>query len=318
MSTRQKERLANEKKKAKEDRRTLVQAALLDVMDKQINSAPWNMFTSNSMRQLFHTAMPELDIIPLARSYIKGHAARTPARAAVASDIEEKATDQILRTRALLAKLLCATDDALDANTLSCQVTLPTSTIKQLEDDVRWMTTEQLMDGDAWAKELLYHPTAFFYPVKPRIDENQVVAKQTARSNGAQSRGLIGSIVSGASASPPTIDAMMDRLHSASSATSFYPAVFNKALRPERTTPVGRELHVDSVLRDTATFLLQSGQEDLEPQWVLELALNNIACFQCGHCPDLAKAKHGQTSGAVNWTQMVSDISPSVLDILHC
>lgn len=308
MIRRRKIRIEEERRKDKENRRALVEATLLDVREQQIDSTPWNSVHPNPMSGLFHAAMPELDKIPVARSYIKGHHSRMPARDKVASDIQAKAEDQIMRTRALLAKLLCAADEHQSTvNSTECATRLDSDLVKIIEQQVDKMTKEELLKGDGEARDLLYNPTAFFYPLKTRNGEGKRPVLPPTSTEASRERPLVGAPISN---NPLSAEAMIDQLLSTSSATSFYPAVFKKSYRPERTTPMARELRVDSVLRQTAAYILENVEPRLDIGLVMELALKNTAGFQCSHCLELTEVPGDEPLGAMNWTQMVRISQP--------
>jgi hypothetical protein len=259
------------------------------------------------MARMFKEALPTLDVLPLARKYVKGRMGHTPSRERVSLESEEKAREHILRTRALLVKLLDATNLARGTMDPTVRdVVINAATIKELEAEVRTMTLEDVLQFDSRNRQILFHPAAIFVP------------KKRSRPMRAHGRvGLPSHSHTTVSHRPESSSNGSDALYSS---TWFYPSVFRLFPRPQNTSPNFRDLCVHSSLSNAAAHILQHNSEPLDPMWIMHLALTDAQVFQCDYCvtepSSASRSIDNDSNQTMNWIQIVSIIPRKLRNIL--
>lgn len=317
MEARRKARALKQKHAAKIGRRGFVERNVLGALREEIETAPWGAGEAeerlNVMKPLLHAVVPHIDIMPIARTFIKGHTSKPPSHLAVVTDTKSTTQLHFLRIRAFLAKMVLATDEIrVTTQANSRTVVLGAETLREIERSVQGMTLEALLEGDVEVKRLLFHPAAFFRP-KNLIDPSKLasedptpdyIKKNWTKSNAPAHYSLSEISHKFIPANPFAIHSktLGDRTTISNSAKSFYPAVFKDSKRPPHTTVQAREVQVDIALRETAVYLLARSEPRLDEEKVMDMALRNVMGFVCELC-GACKAKK---IGMMTWTQIVS------------
>lgn len=302
---RRKRRVIERRASEKANRRNFVQRSIARLITKELDVAPYCVEPRDAMARMFKEALPSLDILPLARKYVKGRMKQVPSRERVSLESEERAREHMLRTRALLVRLLDATNLAREtADSADRDVPTSAATIKELEAEVRAMTLEDVLQNDPRNRQVLFHPAAIFVP------------KKTSKSIASGRIGLPSHIHNTISYHPASgSDALF-------SSTWFYPSVFRLFPRPQNTSPNFRDLYVHAALSNAAVRILQHNFEPLDPMSIMHLALTDAQVFLCDYCVVEQNTSHSKANNLnlkMNWIQIVSTmISQTTKISLRC
>lgn len=285
------------------NRNEIVENILQEISDDQTNAfkdmhAPASQMThhydisrrqatseeiESAIKKYLFSVLPAVDVMKVAKEYIRGKEPRTSSREKVAKHTKNDAWIHILRTRAALAKMLQHVDAGND-NASKEMVDSFASSLKHLDNAKDYTNATEiasLQANDAEVRALVYHPAAFFEPWNQRTPTRMALWRTT----------LVGQ-------QTPKLKfnrEYMDMSQDGALLAHHYPTVFHTCATGPNESPLARHLRVMIPQRRMAQRILE--ETNFSEEDVMSCIAMTKRVFKCDRCP---------AHGYMTWSQLVS------------